>query len=215
MTDEKFIYTQDLREKKSTARSARYKRTHAGKGGAVKFPSDYLSKKELNAMNGEVKSYRLNEPMTWAEYKSMPDDIRIVYIKALRDAYNVSDSSIAAMLGTGQKTFSNETRRLGIGLGRGKKPCGFKKAEWYAWLNRVPAPAFVDTVAPPAEDSTSEIAEQKNESPKPAVPCTGSMTFMCPANQALDTVAQLLGEQMVCISVSWNVQQAVNLDGVE
>ena len=43
MTDEKYTYIQDVRDKKVTARSARSKRTHNGKGGSVKFPSDYMT----------------------------------------------------------------------------------------------------------------------------------------------------------------------------
>ena len=35
-------------------------------------------------MSGECKSYRLNSPMSWDEFKAMPDDIKITYIKLLR-----------------------------------------------------------------------------------------------------------------------------------
>ena len=80
MDDEKFVFYEDVREKKTISRGSRYKRTHAGKGGRVKLPSDYLSNKELKAMNGEVKSYHLNSPMLWSEFKSMPDDIQVLYI---------------------------------------------------------------------------------------------------------------------------------------
>lgn len=48
MTDEKYEFLQDCRDKKITARSARSTRTHCGKGGAVKFPSDYMSKRRFN-----------------------------------------------------------------------------------------------------------------------------------------------------------------------
>ena len=60
MKDEEYLFHQTCREQKNIARSARNKRTHNGKGGRVKFPSDYMTKKELQKMNGEVKSYRLN-----------------------------------------------------------------------------------------------------------------------------------------------------------
>lgn len=85
MKDEEFLFHSDCHEKKVTARSARNTRTHNGKRGKVKFPSDYLTKKEIKAMSGEVKSYRLNEPMSWREFKAMPDDIKVTYIKLLRE----------------------------------------------------------------------------------------------------------------------------------
>ena len=46
-TDEQYEMIRDSREKKSIAASAFKQKTHCGKGGRVKFPSDYMSKKEL------------------------------------------------------------------------------------------------------------------------------------------------------------------------
>lgn len=45
MNDIEYEFTKDVIEKKITARSARSTRTHNGKRGAVKFPSDYKTKK--------------------------------------------------------------------------------------------------------------------------------------------------------------------------
>jgi hypothetical protein len=38
-----------------------------------------------------------------------------------------------------------------------------------------------------------------------ATPCNGSMSFKCPADQALNTLAQLLGKANCAISVMWKV----------
>lgn len=46
MNDEKYVFINDCAEKKRTARGIHNKRTHAGKGGKVIFPSDYLTRKE-------------------------------------------------------------------------------------------------------------------------------------------------------------------------
>ena len=84
MKDEEFVFRADSREKAITARSARHARTHCGHGGRVRLPSDNLSKKELMKMSGECKSFRLNDPMGRKEFMSMPDDLKIVYIQAIR-----------------------------------------------------------------------------------------------------------------------------------
>lgn len=63
LPDEPLEMIEDSISKKRAAQSARHRRTHCGKSGSVKFPSDYMTKKELKAMNGECKSYRLNDPM--------------------------------------------------------------------------------------------------------------------------------------------------------
>lgn len=158
MTDEKYSFVSDVRDKKVTARSARSKRTHNGKGGRVRLPSDNLSKKELQKMNGECKSYRLNEPMAWKEFKSMPDDIRITYIKMLRKKYNTPDQEIANMLGIGRQAFIKEVARLGIS--KGKKTGGRKswdKEGFYAWwhgVDMLPTPV-------PEEPAEEPIQEEK------------------------------------------------------
>lgn len=136
MTDEKFLYVSDVAEKKRVARGSYNKRTHAGKGGKVKLPSDFYSRKELAAMNGEVKSYRLNEPMTWAEFKALPDDIKVMYIKALREKFGVRDKEIGEMLGKVKSCISREMARLGISAGHYCKDGSFDKEGWEKWLNR-------------------------------------------------------------------------------
>lgn len=76
MTDEEYIFRTECAEKKRTARGSFNRLSHAGKGGRVKMPSDYMTKKERDKMNGEVQSYNLNSPMKWMQFKRMPDDIQ-------------------------------------------------------------------------------------------------------------------------------------------
>ena len=109
-------------------------------------------------MNGEVKSYRLNSPMRWAEYKTMPDDLKIAYIKALRNKYDVPDVNIAEMLGVGRQCFIKEVKR--IGLSRGKSAGGRRKWDnegFYAWVNGVDVPTPV-TKEEPADAPVIEEA---------------------------------------------------------
>lgn len=89
MNDEKYVFITDCAEKKRTARGIHNKRTHAGKGGKVIFPSDYLTRKEREAMNGEIKTYALNRPMRWKEFKLLPDDVRREYIENLQKRFDV------------------------------------------------------------------------------------------------------------------------------
>ena len=224
MNDEKYVFLQEVREKKIVSRSSHNRRTHAGKGGAVKLPSDYMTRKELKAMNGEVKSYRLNEPMKWAEFKYMPDDIKISYVKLIRERFNVSDSCIARMLGISQNGFSSHIKRLGLGLGRGT---GNQKSdkEWFlAWCNGAPIPACSDESVGESfvEDADKGLASLEDiVEPVPvvpeiktlpllvekakAIPRSGSMTFEGRVEDVLKTVAVLLGGAYSKICISWEV----------
>lgn len=98
MSDEKYEYIQDVKESRITARSARNKRGHAGKGGAMKTPSDFMTKKQLRTLNGECKTYKLGAPMSWNEFSEMPDDLKAMYIKNLRKKFNVPDFELATAM---------------------------------------------------------------------------------------------------------------------
>ena len=129
MTDEKYTFITDVAEKKRTARGAFNKRTHNGKGGKVRFPSDYLSNKERNEMNGEVREYRMNSPITYAEFKKYPDDLKKNYVKRLRDMFDVSDTDIAAMMGVKAKTLNAALVKIDASGGRRGK----RKADYVAF----------------------------------------------------------------------------------
>lgn len=174
VTDEKYVFVSDVIDKKRTARGSHNKRTHCGRGGSVRLPSDNMTRKELNKMNGDVKSYRMNDPMTWEEFKSMPDDLRITYIKLLREKFHVSDTKIGEMLGVAQRTISSEISRLGIGLGKRHKHTGFDKDVWEAWRNRTITSAHdvleeiqpVEVENEPCEaQNTTDDTEGENYSP--------------------------------------------------
>ena len=206
MKDEEYLFHSDCREKKNIARSARCARTHNGKGGRVKFPSDYLTKKELNAMNGEMKSYRLNDPMSWGEFKAMPDDLKITYIKALRETYNAPDLHIARMMGTNTCTFSNEMGRLGLRGGKVRKSnTPWDKDGFYAWYAGSPATAVDDPVVEP-----EPVVEVVEPIPVPvkcqrAIPDTGKMTFTGNVVQIAEALVNLLGDANVLIGITWDV----------
>lgn len=196
-------------------------------------------------MSGECKSYRLNEPMAWKEFKAMPDDIKVTYIKLLQQKFGVPFIYIGKMMGCAQRTISCEIIRLG--LSEGKAPKGrsrkWDKEGFWAWANGVdliPAPVPEEV---PVEDTAQEEPEsiiteepevfmeedipieETNHSPiddfapvwvpVTAIPTKGSMNFNCPANQALNTLAQVLGDSNVSISVMWRVikEEGVTEDG--
>lgn len=96
MTDEAYVFHEDSKEKKRVARSAHKKATHNSR--RCRFPSDYKTRKELNAMNSEVTTYNLAAPMKWAEYKKMPAEIRRKYIVSLEDKYQATVSLPSALL---------------------------------------------------------------------------------------------------------------------
>lgn len=168
-------------------------------------------------MNGEVKSYRLNQPMSWSEFKAMPDDIKVTYIKLLREKYNVSDTNIGKMMGVSQAHIQREVKRLGISMGKGKFQRSYDKNGWLAWCNGVPTAAveedIEEPVAEPVEETVEEpvaepvIAEKKERKFAicHAIPNTGNMVFEGKVEDVMNSVTALLGGAYVHISITWDV----------
>ena len=65
-------------------------------------------------MSGECKSYRLNEPMTFAEFRDMPEDIQKTYINLLRQKWNAPVAAIAKMMGTDRANLSRYLHNMGF-----------------------------------------------------------------------------------------------------
>ena len=151
-TDEQYEMIKDSREKKSIAASAHKQRSHCGRGGRVRFPSDNMTKKELNAMNGECKSYRMNDPMSWDEFKSIPDDLKILYINAIRKKYNAPNSAIAEMMDV-DRTYFTKTVLAPLKLNTTKAGHHtWDKEGFLAWKNGVNGDAVKHSETPVEED---------------------------------------------------------------
>lgn len=231
MTDEKYMFYQDSKEKKRIAHGAMHQRRHCGKSGAVKFPSDFLSRKELKAMNGECKTTNLNRPMTWDEFKALSDNTKKIYIQTLREKFDVTNMALGEMFGIHKATVSHAFKCYGIPNGyRGNR--NFDRTKWNAWLNGELTESTSDIYVEDTNDEPIIIDEVVNEEPfnvgpfeltptetgmaiqtsgpvpwgtPCAVPEAGEMTFNCPANEALLTLIKLLDNSKVELNVNWRV----------
>lgn len=168
-------------------------------------------------MNGEVKAYRLNEPMTWYEFKAMPDDIKVTYIKLLREKFGVPDCKVADMMGVNKATMSGEIKR--IGLGHGEKHGGYRTwdqegfMKWRTGATEEKQMASLEEICEPVpcDDTPCKPVEVKvlpvREEAR-AIPNTGTITFEGKTEDVLNTLSVLLGGASVHISVTWDVLEA-------
>lgn len=231
MTDERYTFVEDCREKKRTATGAFHKRTHAGKGGRVRFPSDYKTKKELRAMNGEVKSYKLNERMSWAEFKNMPDDLKKTYICGLRKSFGVPDKYIAEMFDVCQATIYKTFAELGLGLGKSSgHNRNWNKEAFEVWCNGGSWKTVEDDVDVEKEALEEACGHRVIEDAVPSnnynpfvvpdelktkldricsesvAPKDGHMNFdKCTIDQAFGVLSGILDGKKVGLNVSWHV----------
>ena len=89
-------------------------------------------------MNGECKSYSLNSPMKWDEFKAMPEDLQVIYVQKIRERFNAPDGWIADMLSASKDAFSRHTKKLGCNSGvRGRRK-GFNEEAFFSWAYGIP-----------------------------------------------------------------------------
>lgn len=104
MTDERFVYNQEIRERKSAANGARAK-----KGGSrskkCTLPSDGLSAAQKRKLNGSVESIYMNRPMTWENLLELTPSLQFLYLNHLINSYSARRVDLLSMFGISTKTF--------------------------------------------------------------------------------------------------------------
>ena len=220
MNDIEYEFASDSAAKKNVARSARSARTHNGKRGAVKFPSDYLTKKEIKAMSGEVIQYAsLKAPMSWKEFKELPNDLKKQYVLYIREKFGAPDKYIAEMFGVSQPALAlylvDAGCASGKGAGNGNKK--WAKDAFEAWRSGATDNAVI-TEETESENTSVEpvvasgVAIPKPTVPKPnAVPVSGSLDFSgVDIESVLPVLKTLLNGQKLNFHVSWTVEGSNN-----
>ena len=107
MTD--FDY--DAMIKKRIAQGAKHK---VGRRHGCRFPSDGLTEKEIAKRHGEVYKVNINQPITYAEYKALPKDLKETYYNHLITEFHVGSNYIAKMMGCKGITLRNHNAKNGI-----------------------------------------------------------------------------------------------------
>lgn len=156
MTDEHWVFMQDIREKKTIARSAS-KTNRKGKG-PVKFPSDYMTRKEIKSMNGEVQNYNLNQGITWAEFKFWPKDIQQEYLNKINERFKATFKDLGSMFQTSSMTLHNYFNCHGLVYNSdvGRRSCK-NDSEWqkFCGLNMPLIQSGLEKLLESVKESTS------------------------------------------------------------
>lgn len=152
----------DVMQKKRTARGAVH-RKRGSKSKKCTLPSDYLTKKELKAMNGEVKSYNIHERMDWKKFKELPDDIAIAHINWLIETFGCTTAPLAESLGCSKSTIYKWSKAHDIQLDMSRRFMGSK--EWLRFLGKMPVvePEVVEETVEEVEVVGPVLGEEKAE----------------------------------------------------
>lgn len=93
-------------------------------------------------MNGEVKTYKLDAPMTWMEFRKLPEDLKKKYIANLRALYHANCTMLARMFDVKINTLSEYFKAHSIARFSSKEGTKYGKdkniqAAWEAFCNGI------------------------------------------------------------------------------
>ena len=86
----------DALQKKRIAAGARHMK-RGSRSKRCSLPSDNLTPAQLKRRNGPVSTYKLDEPMRWDDFKSMPVDLQKKYLTNLVETYGATNEMLGDM----------------------------------------------------------------------------------------------------------------------
>lgn len=130
----------DVKEKKKLVPSAR-RRVCGSRSKKCSLPSDNLTPAQWKKKNGSIITMNLNIPMTWEEFKKLPDDLQKEYIMRCISRFNCNMSSFAELFNVHFTSVKRKFVNLGIDMSlfqAGKKMTKEQKVEFENWLRPHP-----------------------------------------------------------------------------
>lgn len=106
MTDERFVFQQDVRER-SKMKTGAFHKKNGCKSKKCTLPSDRLTASQKKKLNGECMSIKMNEPYhNWKDFKRLSIDMQRNYISNLVVEHQARSKDIAEMFNISPTTFS-------------------------------------------------------------------------------------------------------------
>ena len=107
----------DVAAKKRIARGDMH-RKRGSKSRKCTLPFELLTAKERKELNGQVFTYKLNQPMTKDEFRLMPTDLQREYLNNLFKAHGATTKQVEEMLGVSSSALYRWMNTLGVRVGR-------------------------------------------------------------------------------------------------
>jgi hypothetical protein len=104
--------------------------------------------------------------MAWKEFMSMPDDIKVTYIKLLREKYNVPDKNLAEMFRVNKDYIYRTFKKLGLQRDVRISHPKWDKEGFYAWMNgvdKLPTPVPEEATEKPVIEEVPVITSEEPE----------------------------------------------------
>lgn len=151
----------EVMQKKRAAYGARHKK-NGSKSKACGLPSDHLTPAQLRKLSGEVKTYNLDAPMSWAGFKVMPVDLQQEYLRSLNSRFGVGCATISKdLFGKSLSTLAAWMSYHGYSVAfKGKRLSNAEREAWERWLVQEPVEDELPEELPVEEPQEEPAAEE-------------------------------------------------------
>lgn len=190
MTDARYTFVQDIREKNST-KSGAYHRVSGAKSKRCTLPSDHLTAAEKRRRNSPVSTVKLNQPITYAEFKTLTPTLQALYLDHLIHEYHARRIDVVQMLGISQSLWGKikPTIPCKLSFPKGKHD---PAPEWLAFIG-----GEAEEITPPPMPEETPAAEpetaQQEEMLLPPI-LSGSITMVAALPDLLSQLTRLVQE---------------------
>lgn len=184
-------FDREVKSRKALVPSARRKKNGV-KSKRCTMPFEYMTKKEIAKMNGELTSINLNKPYSMPEFKQFPETMQAEYLQNLVDKFDMSTVMPSKLLGCSISYANRIMRNLGIRIrANGKKST---KAQREAFDNFIK-----QGVNDEVEDASDEVEVKVEAEPAPVVkrgfvsPLSATLTHSGSVREVCEALVYALG----------------------
>lgn len=127
----------DVYQKKRIATGDRH-RKRGSKSKYCGLPSDHMTQAQWKKKNGEVKVMNLSAPMSWTQFKAMPNDLQKEYIQKLVLQFHCRQADLCELFGVNSNTVCRKFKEIGIDSAlfpKGKRPKSEDLCRFRKWVN--------------------------------------------------------------------------------
>lgn len=161
MTDERYIFNQDVAER-SKMKTGAFHKKNGSKSKKCTLPSDHLTAGQKKKLNGECKSINLSKPITnFREFRSYPYSMQQEYIQNLITNYGARKIDICEMLGTRHSNFDRYIKMHGIILNFAKVARGRYSKMDDRFLEFITRPETTEEVESVPKKTDEEILKER------------------------------------------------------
>lgn len=154
-----------------------------------------------------MHTYQLGAPMSWAEFKSLPDDLKRQYIRSLREKFNVNAVKLAEMFGANESYLRGIIRELGLGEKTHRNMSAAQVIAWEAFWKGEPEKTSANNESPEEYEEEEAVIELPKTEEKMSTRCainSGTVVFKGKAPDIAIALMKFLGDNEYTISVAFS-----------